>query len=353
MPKIIITDSIVNDAAAKGITIDDMLGQVYENEIQDKIKQNSAIANLSPLKIAMLDAGISGKNQIKDFSTSGAGEWLLPTFIDTRLRESVAGNSMLSYITESTVGVDGLAVLAATLDFIDDEKNKDATKKKRVSEGSDLPIAKLALGETSLRLMKRGRGVEATYEAIQYMRVDMFARAIDAIANDVSDQQTGDAIDVLLNGDGNDNAIATAAETAVANIITVDDLLNAMIVFQKKSKLPISTIIASDVLFKQLFKMKYNIEDVPGAEARFVLSTPQFSMQNVNLILDDRVTKSATKERAIILNKAEALVKYTANGSNIRELDKNIRNQTNLGTISETAAFGKFNKNASMQIISK
>lgn len=354
MAKIIITDNIVNDAVAKGITVDDMLAHVYEGEIQDRIKNDGRLENLSPLKLAMMDVGLSGKSLIKDFSTAGAGEWLLPTFIDTRLRETVAGNSMLGYITNSIVGIDGLTALAATLDLVDDAKNKDAAKKKDVNEGADLPLARFSLGETGLRLRKRGRAVESTYEAIQYLRVDLFAKAIDAIANDVADQQTGDAITVLINGDGNNNAIGLAAETATAGIIVVDDLINSMITFQEKSKLGITTILATDNFFRQLFKMKYNVEEVPGAESRFVLSTPQFSMQNVNLIHDKRVVNTTGgKERAIILNSDEALIKYVANGSNIRELDKNIRNQTQLGTISEIANFGKFNKNAAMEIVSK
>lgn len=49
------------------------------------------------------------------------------------------------------------------------------------------------------------------------------------------------------------------------------------------------------------------------------------------------------KEQIIALNTSQSLVKYIAEGSNISEIEKNIRNQTQLGTFSEIANFGLFN----------
>lgn len=353
MGKIILTEDIMNESFAKNATIDTIMAKAYEAEIADRIKSNPKFENMTPLKIAMFDAGISGKSIINDFTTSGASEWLLPAFIDTRLRETVAGNSMLSYVSTMTSGIDGLTVLGATLDLVNDVKNKDAAKMKRVAEGADLPLAKFGLSESSIRLYKRGRAVEATYEALKYLRVDLFAKAIDSIANDVADQQMGDAISVIVAGDGNDNAITTLATTATADLIVVDDLLNAIIAFQTKAKKPITTLLADIEFFKQLYKMTYKTDEVSGAEMRFMINTPQYSAQEVNLIFDERVPLIGGKKAVLMLNKDDALVKYLSNGSEIRELSKNIRNQTQLGTISETANFGKFNKNSCGALVSK
>ena len=48
----------------------------------------------------------------------------------------------------------------------------------------------------------------------------------------------------------------------------------------------------------------------------------------------------------MIFNKDYALNKYVETGSQIQEYDANIRNQTKLKTISETAGFAKFDANA-------
>lgn len=344
MAEIKITDEIISDSFAKGKTVDDIMRIVYKDEISDRIKSDDRYKNMTPLKMAMFDANIGGSSIINEFTTSGASEWLLPAFIDTRLRETTASNSMLGYVSTMTSAVDGLSVIGATLDLINDAKNKDAIKMKRVSEGADLPLAKIGIGETAMRLYKRGRAVEATYEALKYMRVDLFAKTLDSIGDDVADQQMGDAIDVLVKGDGNSNAIETYATTKTKDVITTDDLLNFVIAFQDKARKPITTLLASLDMFKQIYKMTYSTDLATGAEARFVIKTPQYDTQMVNLIYDSRVPKLGASNMVIGLNNSDSLVKYVANGSNIRELDRNIRNQTHLGTISEIANFGKFNK---------
>lgn len=343
--KIIVTDKVIEKALASNLSVNEVLAKEYEGHIIDKRKSNPAFEKMSPIKMAMFDAGIDGTSTIKQFNTSGAGEWLLPAFIDTRLRESVGGSDMLSYVVNSTVGVDGLSVVAASLDLVNDETNKKNIMKSRVAEGADLPLAVIKLGEQALAMYKHGRAVQATYEALQYMRVDLFSKTIDAIANDVAKQQLGNAINVLVNGDGNNNK-AAEIETAAANTITYDDILNVMTTFQDKSGLPITTVIAGKKFFDQIFKMTFDTDKMAGADYRFSISTPQFSAQNVNLIYDNRVPQSGGKDIAIFLNSDMALVKYVANGSNIREMANNIRNQTRLGTISEISAFSKFNKDA-------
>lgn len=343
--KIIVTDKVIEKALSSNLSVNEVLAKEYEGDIADKRKSNPAFEKMSPIKMAMFDAGIDGTSIIKQFNTSGAGEWLLPAFIDTRLRESVGGSDMLSYVVNSTVGVDGLSVVAASLDLVNDESNKKNIMKSRVAEGSDLPLAVIKLGEQALTMYKHGRAVQATYEALQYMRVDLFSKTIDAIANDVAKQQLGNAINVLVNGDGNSNK-AAEIETAAANTITYDDILNVMTTFHDKSGLPITTVIAGKKFFDQIFKMTFDTDKMAGADYRFAISTPQFSAQNVNLIYDNRVPQSGGKDIAIFLNSDMALVKYVANGSNIREMANNIRNQTRLGTISEISAFSKFNKDA-------
>lgn len=351
--KIVVNEKIFSDVLASNKSFNEVLYKTYSGDIADKIKENPALfSDMSPIKMALYDAGISGSSIIKDFTTANASEYLLPAFIDTRLRESVAKSDMLSYVVSGSVGVDGLSVVAASLD-LEDTNNKDNIKKKRVAEGADIPLATLKLGDQALTMFKHGRAVQATYEALQYLRVDLFSKAIDLIANDVAGQQMGDAIDVLVKGDGNNNA-ASSQETSTAGIVTNDDLIDMIISFQEKSGLPVTTIIASKNFFKQMFKLVYSTSNASGADERFTISTPQFNGQNINLIYDNRVPQATgNKEQAIFLNKDNALIKYIANGSNVREIQTNIRNQTRLGTISEISAFAKFDKNAAMLLVSK
>ncbi len=351
MEKIIVTDNIIAKSLETGLTVDEVLAKEYEGVIEDKVKNNEAYKKLSPLKMAMADYGLSGKSLFKDFNTSGAGEWLLPAFIDTRLREAVGRSSILSYLVGNSIGVDGIAVTSASLDLTTGA-NAEAIQTKRVAEGADIPTATIKLGESALRLFKRGRAVEATYEALQYMRVDLFTKAIEAIGSDVAGQQVGDALQVLANGDGNSNK-PNYVPTATANVITDEDIVNMLLAWNDQTNNPIDTIVASPTFFKQLFKMSYSTTEASGSSMRMKFNTPQFNFDTVNVIVDRRVPKDNSKEQIIALNKSMALNKYVANGSNIRELQTNIRNQTKLGTISEIAAFAVFDKNSILRVVSK
>lgn len=353
MNKIIVNDKVISEILSTSKTADQVLSEMYEGEIADRINSNEKFKEMTPLKMAMYDCGIDKNSTIKDFTTQGASEYLLPVFIDSRMRESVASSSILSYLHGgNTVGVDSLTVMAAHLDLVKDEKNKKNISKVRVAEGADIPLAEIGLGESSIRLFKYGRAVQATYEALQYMRVDLFSKTLDAIANDVADQESQKAIEVLVYGDGNDNA-AEAIETTTAGTVTEDDVLNAVIEFQINSKLPVTTIVATRKFYTQMYKMLYSTDQAFGVAGKLGFEAPQFGFNRIQLILDTRVPMANGKEQAILLNKDYALVKYFANGSNIREMQTNIRNQTRLGTISEISAFAKFNNDATLLLRSK
>lgn len=349
-----ITDEIMSDFFDVNNTksLNEILYQRYEGEINDLKQSNEKLKSFSPVKLAVLSAGITGNSQMKDFTAQGAGSsWLLPAYIDETLHEDVTNSSIMPYLVTNTTAVNSLVVQAATLDLIDDKANKDAVRMKRVSEGADLPLAELKLGETAISLFKYGRAVQATYESMAYMKVDMFSKTINYIASDVADMQSERAINVLVNGDGNKNAINTI-QTASQDVITQDEMLDFMIAFQKQAKVPITTIITGEKFFKQLWKMKYSTQENFGIGSNFTLRTPQFSMQNVDLVLAD-VPQIGSKDAIVAFNKDMTLVKYTAPSMNIREIDKNIRNQTQLGTISEISGFSKFNKRTALALVSK
>ena len=60
--------------------------------------------------------------------------------------------------------------------------------------------------ENLVRLHKRGRMLVASYEAIQFQRLDLFSVTLRQIGAYINRMHAADAIDVLMNGDGNNNA---------------------------------------------------------------------------------------------------------------------------------------------------
>lgn len=349
--KIVLTDEIVTDSLSKGVSISDALAKSYEGEIADRIKADERLKDLDAFQFAMMDAGIDKHAKIEAFYQTSDSNWLFPAYIDRRLRESIQGMNILPYIAPNISPTSSLSVQGAKLTM--DDANKDATKLKRVAEGTDLPLAILKLADFAITLKKRGRAVQATYETLMFQSIDLFGRHLDMIANDVSGQQVGDAITVLVSGDGNSNA-AEASTIAGDTGLTAEELAQFAIDFWKAAKVPLDTIVCGDGdFYKKMLLMSFNKNDVNGMLASATFNFPQAMLKDLTVVYDSRVPMASGKEQLIGLNRQYALTKWLANGSQIREIDKNIRNQTNLGTISEIAGFEKFNDKASRVLKAK
>ena len=350
MGKIIITDDVI-DSVLKGThTINEALANKYEGEIQDR-KTKEICKNMTPLQMAFVDAEIGKNTTIRDvvnqgtITTAGAGHWLLPAFIDNTLHETVDRQDIMQYICNTVVSTPSRSVESVFLD-LEETENKKNSKLARITEGADMPKAKLKIGEQSIRLQKYGRAVEQTYEAMLEMTVDMMAKTIEVIGKRIVKDQVNEATNVAFNGDGNNNKAGKLGDTASVNIITQDELLDFLVDFWIQTGMEATTIVAGPAMYKQLNKMVYNTNTAFGANARFTLDAPQISSNNLKLVLADELPKDSAKDIIMLLNNNTALTKYTLSGSKITEYDNNILNQTRLGTISEYVGFGKTFPNA-------
>ena len=60
-----------------------------------------------------------------------------------------------------------------------------------------------------MTLHKRGRRLVASYEAIRFQKLDLFSVTLRQIGAQIGRMHLEDAIDVILNGDGNNNPAKT------------------------------------------------------------------------------------------------------------------------------------------------
>lgn len=340
MAKIVFKEDHVSECYSKGVNILDLVRKEYKDEIADRVAKDEKLRGFDVFQLAMMDAGISKHSQVKDFMTTNDNRWLFPVFIDRTLRENIDSNNLLNYvISGAPVSVSGRNVEAAYLDMVNDAANKDAARKKRVTEGAELPKATISIGNTAIGLSKFGRAVEATYETIQYCSIDVFSRTLEYIANDISGQEFENAVDVLINGDGNNNA--AEVNTTAASAIATSDLLTLAMDIYDGCKAPMDTIIAPRSIFMSLSQMMIatngGIGIIPGSMFKF----PQGINNDITVIYSDSIPKAGGKEQLIGLASKFGLTKYVSEGSQLREYDKIITSQKEIGTISETVGFQK------------
>ena len=340
----ITVNSKVIDLYMQGKSLNDAIRSVHEDEIQDVVSKNERLKELTPLNLVMRDAGINKYSTVGELMntayTSGgleSNEWLFPAFVETTIREAIYADDILSYLCNTTIGVDSNIVKSATLDLLSD-KNKRSVKKMRIAEGADLPTAKISIGEKAINLWKHGRAIEMTYETVRRMRIDLFTKQMGAIVKDITFQNFDAAVDVLVNGDGNANAASKIATLDNLAALTGESLASAMIDYWFENHYIANTLTMNKEKFKKLVGMTFDSSLTPGATARLSFNIPQIGAQTVTILCGD-VPQIGSKDVILMSNKDMSLIRYEENGSNIQENQSFARNQTNLLTVSENSGY--------------
>lgn len=356
MSKIVVNNRVL-DNYRKGMSLNDSIREVFDGDIKNRIEENPALKDFSPLNLVMLDAGITKYSTVGDIMdtamyTSGgmeSNEWLFPAWLETNIREATYAQDIISYICNTTIGVDSNIVKSATLDLLSDE-NKRAIKRARVSEGADLPTGKIKIGEKAISLWKHGRAIEMTYEAIRRIRIDLFTKHMNAIISDICFQNLEDAVDVLVNGDGNKNASTELGTIAAPGTVTATDLVGFMIDYWFKNHYVADTLTMAPKYFKQIAGMTFDPTLASGASMRLTFNFPQIGAQNVNILCAD-VPQIGSKDVILVSSRNNSLIRYEENGSNIQENQNFARNQTRLMTMSENSGYAIGTVGSNMHIV--
>ena len=108
---------------------------------------------------------------------------------------------------------------------ITSEAGGEEKELRRVDEGTEIPSTTVKVQENLVKLNKRGRMLVASYEAVRYRKLDLFSVTLRQIGAQIAQTLLADGVDVLMNGDGNNNA-ADVFTTAESGTLTYDDLVD-------------------------------------------------------------------------------------------------------------------------------
>ncbi len=271
----------------------------------------------------------AGSDVVEKFFKTSDSATLFPEYIARAVHQGMQEAYVLPKIVASVTNIDSLDYRSITSIPTDDDKAL-----KDVAEGALIPQTVVKTRENLVKLRKRGRMLVASYEAIRFQRLDLFTVTLRQIGAYIAKAQLSDAIDVILNGDGNSNS---AAETAASSSLSYADIVN---------------------LWKDLDPYEMNVLIANNADAVSMLNLPEFKDSAAGLNfhatgkmitpIGAELIRSGTLEsgKIIGLDKNCALEMVKA-GDVMTEYDKLIDRQLERAAITSIAGFAKIFTDAS------
>ena len=194
----------------------------------------------------------SGSDMVEKFFHTGESSVLFPEFVSRIVRQGMEEENILSDITATVTRFDGMDYRS-----IASVPNEEDKKLVRVEEGAEIPQTMIRTQENLVRLHKRGRMLVAPYEAIRFQRLDLFSVTLRQIGAYIGRMHLEDAISVLRDGDGNDNAaevfkVGTEPISGTAGTLDYNALVDFWAQFDPYT---MNTMLVSSDVMLSLLKM--------------------------------------------------------------------------------------------------
>lgn len=291
--------------------------------------KGTALENLDAfqrqLKRFDIKVGGAGSDVVDKFFQTSDSAALFPEYVSRAVRQGMEDANVLSGLIASTTRINGLDYRSITSVPTADEKEL-----KVVAEGAAIPQTTIRTQENLVTLHKRGRMLVSSYEAIRYQHLDLFTVTLRQIGTYIARSQLKDAVDVLINGDGNNNAaeIISVNETGT---LTYADLIRFWNTF---SPYDLSTIVASKGMTEKLMNLEEFRDSAAGLN--FHGTGKMITPLGASLV---RCT-DAPENMLIGLDKSCAL-EFVEAGGIVTEYDKLIDRQLERAAVTCTAGFSK------------
>lgn len=275
------------------------------------------------IKVKGTDSSVVGR-----FFQTSSSATLFPEYVKRCVMAGINENSILADIVASKTIINSMdyrPITSTAMDFAE------------VAVGATIASTEIKPQANLIELKKRGRMLISSFEAIKFQRLDLFAVTLKQIGAYIAKAQVQDVVNVIINGDGNNNAAVNVAVTASGKL-TYADLINLWSKFEGYSLNRL--LVAPDVMTKMLAIAEMN-DPTAGLnfQATGKLSTP--------LGATLYCTSAVPAGKIIGLDKNCAIEMVTAADIEI-DTDKLIERQLERATITSINGFAKIFKDAAV-----
>lgn len=279
----------------------------------------------------------AGSDVVEKFFSTSESAVLFPEYVSRSVKAGMEEGNILPSITASVTRFEGMDYRSIYSAASEDDKAL-----RFVGEGALIPQTEIRAADHLVSLKKRGRMLVASYEAIRFQRLDLFSVMLRQIGNQIMRMHLEDAIDVIVNGDGNGNtaeSLAVGDDTigGTAGSLTYAELLAFWNRFDPYTMN--TMLVAPDVMLKILNCSEFKN---PMAGLNF-----QGTGEPGNPLGAKLIRCSAMKAgTAIGLDKGYALEMVTAGDVSV-EYDRLIDRQLERAAITSISGFAKLYTEAS------
>lgn len=267
----------------------------------------------------------SGSDCVEKFFQTSNSAALFPEYVSRAVAQGMERADILPNIVATVTEIEGMDY--RSIASIPGEDDKEL---KVVNEGAYIPQTNIRTRENLVKLHKRGRMLVASYEALRFQRLDLFTVTLNQIGAYIARAQLKDAIGVLINGDGNNNA-AVNVNAATQGEISYGDLVK---LWSNLAPYELNTILAPTAEMEKILSLSQMQDSHAGLD--FQATGKMITPLGANLLHAPEMQSG----KIIGLDKNCALEMVQAGGV-ITDYDKLIDRQLERAAVTCTAGFSK------------
>ena len=279
----------------------------------------------------------AGSSPVEKFFRTMDSAVLFPEYIARTVRQGMEESDILPAITATTTVIDSLDYRSIYSDPGDDDLEMES-----LTEGQEISTTQIKSKEHLVSLSKRGRMLVASYEAIRFQKLDLFSVMLRQIGAHIQTMLVNDAIDVIIDGDGNENAavqytVGTSPMSGTKGSLGYDQLVEFWGHFDPYT---MNTILCTTNTMTKLLKIPELQNPMTGLNFQGTgkLSTPLgASLHRCGSIGDGRIIGLDNRYALELIKAGDVLVEY----------DKLIDRQLERAAITTICGFGKICDGAS------
>jgi hypothetical protein len=284
--------------------------------------------------------GISGSDTVEQAffsSTNGPSQPLFPVYLAAKIIAGHLATSLVPNLIAADMRVNSHVQEKVT---ISDTGTTRALKV--VDEGVDLPKVSISRTNGSVSLLKYGKILEASYESIRLLHLDIIGLQMSRIGAQIGIDESDDCLEVLSQGDGNSGTSLTMLSAEVAGVLDYDELVRLFLAFPIGYQM--RHAVVNDTLLRTILNMAEFKDAMQGFhfQSTGVLPGPMGATFH-------RWTSTGSAgfgtDKIIAVDNSAAIIRLQE-GDLLEEADRLIDKQIERRSMSQWVGFQKWDNNA-------